>query len=129
MRQHPPPTSLLEVQMLRLSARPWGHAVNGHAAAAGIRITLSDPSLRTIERSGSQRFDVLSNYYAFKLTVLPTADSCSITSAFSLRRFTTNGDSATCAIGSGTSLKKEYDPEGVDRLTERVVRMVESGQI
>lgn len=29
----------------------------------------------------------------------------------------------------GASLKKEYDPEGVDRLTERVVLMVESGQI
>lgn len=33
------------------------------------------------------------------------------------------------AWGFGASLKKEYDPEGVDRLTERVVRMVESGQI
>ena len=29
----------------------------------------------------------------------------------------------------GASLKKEYDPEGTDRLTERVVRMVEAGQI
>ena len=29
----------------------------------------------------------------------------------------------------GASLKKGYDPEGVDRLTERVVLMVESGQI
>ncbi len=29
----------------------------------------------------------------------------------------------------GASLKKEYDPEGVDRLTERVVLMVESGQL
>lgn len=29
----------------------------------------------------------------------------------------------------GASLKKEYDPEGVDRVTERVVRMVEAGQI
>lgn len=29
----------------------------------------------------------------------------------------------------GASLKKEYDPEGVDRLTERVVQMVESGQL
>jgi len=29
----------------------------------------------------------------------------------------------------GASLKKEYDAEGVDRLTERVVLMVESGQI
>jgi hypothetical protein len=26
-------------------------------------------------------------------------------------------------------LKKEYDPEGIDRLTERVVLMVEAGQI
>jgi hypothetical protein len=26
-------------------------------------------------------------------------------------------------------LKKEYDAQGVDRLTERVVLMVESGQI
>ena len=33
------------------------------------------------------------------------------------------------AWGFGASLKKEYDPEGTDRLTERVVRMVESGQI
>ena len=33
------------------------------------------------------------------------------------------------AWGFGASLKKEYDPEGVDRMTERVVRMVESGQI
>lgn len=29
----------------------------------------------------------------------------------------------------GASLKKDYDPEGVDRLTERVVLMVESGQL
>lgn len=29
----------------------------------------------------------------------------------------------------GASLKKSYDPEGDDRFTERVVRMVESGQI
>lgn len=29
----------------------------------------------------------------------------------------------------GTSLTKKYDPNGVDRLTERVVRQVESGQI
>ena len=33
------------------------------------------------------------------------------------------------AWGFGASLKKEYDPQGVDRLTERVVLMVESGQI
>jgi hypothetical protein len=29
----------------------------------------------------------------------------------------------------GASLKKEYDAEGVDRLTERVVLMVEAGQL
>ena len=29
----------------------------------------------------------------------------------------------------GASLKKEYDPEGTDRLTERVVLLVESGQL
>lgn len=29
----------------------------------------------------------------------------------------------------GASLKKEYDPEGIDRLTERVVLLVESGQL
>ncbi|MEG0454928.1 MULTISPECIES: DUF4294 domain-containing protein [Bacteroides] len=29
----------------------------------------------------------------------------------------------------GASLKKEYDPEGDDRITERVVLLVESGQI
>lgn len=29
----------------------------------------------------------------------------------------------------GASLKKSYDPNGVDRLTERVVRQVEAGQI
>lgn len=29
----------------------------------------------------------------------------------------------------GASLTKQYDPNGVDRLTERVVRQVESGQI
>ena len=33
------------------------------------------------------------------------------------------------AWGFGARLKKEYDPEGTDRLTERVVRMVEAGQI
>jgi len=33
------------------------------------------------------------------------------------------------AWGFGASLKKEYDPKGTDRLTERVVQMVESGQI
>ena len=29
----------------------------------------------------------------------------------------------------GASLNKKYEPEGVDRLTERVVRQVESGQL
>lgn len=29
----------------------------------------------------------------------------------------------------GASLKKKYDPNGVDRLTERIVRQVEAGQI
>lgn len=29
----------------------------------------------------------------------------------------------------GASLKKKYDPEGIDRVTERVVRQVEAGQI
>ena len=29
----------------------------------------------------------------------------------------------------GASLKKTYDPNGIDRLTERVVRLVESGQM
>ena len=29
----------------------------------------------------------------------------------------------------GASLKKHYDPEGEDRMTERVVRMIESGQL
>ena len=29
----------------------------------------------------------------------------------------------------GASLKKAYQPNGVDRLTERVVRMVEAGQL
>ena len=29
----------------------------------------------------------------------------------------------------GASLKKKYDPEGIDRLTERVVLMVEAGQV
>ena len=29
----------------------------------------------------------------------------------------------------GASLKKEYDPEGVDRLTERIVQQVENGQL
>ena len=33
------------------------------------------------------------------------------------------------AWGFGASLKKGYDPNGVDRLTERVVLMVEAGQI
>ena len=33
------------------------------------------------------------------------------------------------AGGFGASLKKEYDAKGVDRLTERVVLMVEAGQI
>ena len=33
------------------------------------------------------------------------------------------------AWGFGASLKKEYDARGVDRLTERVVLMVEAGQI
>ena len=29
----------------------------------------------------------------------------------------------------GASLKKEYDAEGIDRLTERVVLLVEAGQL
>ena len=29
----------------------------------------------------------------------------------------------------GASLKKQYDPDGADRLTERVVLMVEAGQL
>ena len=33
------------------------------------------------------------------------------------------------AWGFGASLKKGYDPTGTDRLTERVVLMVEAGQI
>ena len=33
------------------------------------------------------------------------------------------------AWGFGASLKKEYEPEGVDRQTERIVLMVEAGQI
>ena len=33
------------------------------------------------------------------------------------------------AWGFGASLKKEYDAKGVDRLTERIVLMVEAGQI
>jgi hypothetical protein len=33
------------------------------------------------------------------------------------------------AWGFGASLKKDYDAKGVDRLTERVVLMVEAGQI
>jgi hypothetical protein len=33
------------------------------------------------------------------------------------------------AWGFGASLKKGYEPEGVDRLTERIVLMVEAGQI
>ena len=33
------------------------------------------------------------------------------------------------AWGFGASLNKEYDPTGTDRLTERVVLMVEAGQI
>jgi len=35
----------------------------------------------------------------------------------------------TFAFIYGASLTKTYDPEGVDRLTERVVRMVEAGQL
>ncbi len=35
----------------------------------------------------------------------------------------------TFAWAFGASLTKKYDPNGVDRLTERVVRQVESGQI
>ena len=29
----------------------------------------------------------------------------------------------------GASLKKQYDPEGEDKLTERVILLVESGQL
>ena len=35
----------------------------------------------------------------------------------------------TFAFVFGASLKKKYDPNGVDRLTERVVRQVEAGQL
>lgn len=35
----------------------------------------------------------------------------------------------TFAALFGASLKKEYDPQGEDKLTERIVLMVESGQI
>lgn len=35
----------------------------------------------------------------------------------------------TFAALFGASLKKEYDPEGDDRLTERVILMIESGQL
>ena len=35
----------------------------------------------------------------------------------------------TFAALFGASLKKEYHPEGEDRLTERVVLLVENGQI
>ena len=33
------------------------------------------------------------------------------------------------AWACGASLKKEYDAEGTDRLTERVILLVESGQL
>ena len=39
------------------------------------------------------------------------------------------GMSAAFAALFGASLKKEYDPEGEDKLTERVVLLVENGQI
>ncbi|RKW55368.1 MAG: DUF4294 domain-containing protein, partial [Prevotella sp.] len=29
----------------------------------------------------------------------------------------------------GASLKKRYDPKGVDRLTERIVLQIEAGQL
>lgn len=35
----------------------------------------------------------------------------------------------TFAALFGASLKKEYDPEGDDRLTERIILMIESGQL
>lgn len=35
----------------------------------------------------------------------------------------------TFAFVFGASLKKKYDPNGVDRLTERIVRQVEAGQL
>ena len=34
----------------------------------------------------------------------------------------------TFAALFGASLKKQYDPEGEDKLTERVILLVESGQ-
>lgn len=38
-------------------------------------------------------------------------------------------DSIKLCSTFGASLKKEYHPEGEDRLTERVVLLVENGQI
>jgi hypothetical protein len=35
----------------------------------------------------------------------------------------------TFAALFGASLKKQYDPEGEDKLTERVIVLVESGQL
>ena len=35
----------------------------------------------------------------------------------------------TFAALFGASLKKQYDPEGEDKLTERVILLVESGQL
>ena len=39
------------------------------------------------------------------------------------------GSYQACAWAFGASLKKEYDPEGIDRLTERVLLLVEAGQL
>ena len=39
------------------------------------------------------------------------------------------GSYQTFAALFGASLKKEYDPLGEDKLTERVVLLVENGQI
>lgn len=33
------------------------------------------------------------------------------------------------AVGLGASLKKEYDPKGEDKLTERVITLVQNGQL
>ena len=72
------------------------------------------------------------NYSQGKLLIKLVNRECNSTSYEAIQAFMgplRAGFWQAFAWAFGASLKKEYDPEGTDRLTERIVLMVESGQL
>ena len=71
---------------------------------------------------------------AVKREIITTKDKQPVSTALDVKSFgflgpVKAGFYQAFAWTFGASLTKKYDPEGKDRLTERVVLMVESGQL